>query len=247
MAKDKVDINLAMSQMKGFDRISKLHGSTWRDCSTVIIIPEREPWFHKRWIESFQSLISPMNSKRAAFFVVGDEVGHAYTNAIKNILSNPEISKWKYVLTIESDNLVPPDAHTKLLESIDAGPFDAVGGLYFTKGDVNQPMCYGSSADYAEKGILEFQPLDIRGALKASQVVECNGLGMGCTLFRMECFRRMEAPWFKTLSEWDPSAGAKVMTQDLYFFERGKKMGMRFACDTRVKVGHMDLNTGEVY
>lgn len=243
----KTNLKGAMSKMHGFDRVARMDGSTYKDCSTVILVPEREPWFHKRWLESFQGLIAPMNAKRAVFFCIGDEVGQAYTNAIKNVLANPELAKWKYILTIESDNLCPPDAHIKLLESIEAGPFDAVGGLYFTKGEINQPMCYGSAADYAAKGVLEFQPLDVRAAIQKSQIVECNGLGMGCTLFRMELFRSSEPPWFKTLNEYEPGVGSKVMTQDLYAFERWKRMGRRFACDTRVKVGHMDFATGEVY
>lgn len=244
---EKASVDDVIGSMRGFSRVQRLPGSTWKDTSTVVICPEREPWFHKKWIESFQALISPMNQKRAAFFVVGDEVGVAYTNAIKEILNNPELSKWKYVLTIESDNIVPPDAHIRLLESIQAGPFDAVGGLYFTKGDVNQPMCYGSSADYARTGVLEFQPLDIREAIQGQQVVECNGLGMGCTLFRMELFKQSDPPWFKTLCDLDPAKGAQCMTQDLYAFGNWKKMGKRFACDTRVKVGHMDFKTGEIY
>lgn len=233
---------------KSFDRIQRLDGSTWKDASTVIIVPERVPnRFHCRWIESIMGLITPMNAKRAMLWAIGDEVGVAYTNTVKAILANPELAKWKYVLTIESDNILPPDAHIRLLESISLGPFDAVGGLYFTKGDLNQPMCYGSSADYARTGVLEFQPLDIREAIRQQQIVECNGLGMGCTLFRMELFKESEPPWFKTLNDFIPGKGAECMTQDLYAFSQWKKRGRRFACDTRVHVGHMNLETGEVF
>lgn len=217
----------------GFDRIKRIYGSTWKDSSTVIIIPERTAYFHHRWVSAFQNMCAPMNQKRAVLFAIGDEVGHAYTNVIKRVLEDPQLSTWRYVLTIESDNLVPPDAHLRLLESIEAGPFDAVGGLYFTKGEINQPMCFG------KPGTSGFEPLDIREAIQdGSSVVECNGIAMGCSLYRMSLFREVEPPWFVT---------TESMTQDLYFCKQAKAQGKRFACDTRVHVGHMDLNDGTVY
>ena len=37
----------------------------------------------------------------------------------------------------------------------------------------------------------------------------------------------------------DPQGGGSACyTQDLYFYEDARKHGYRFACDTRVKVGH---------
>ena len=37
------------------------------------------------------------------------------------------------MLTLEDDNLPPPDGLLRLYESIEAGPYDAVGGLYWTR------------------------------------------------------------------------------------------------------------------
>jgi hypothetical protein len=30
------------------------------------------------------------------------------------------------------------------------------------------------------------------------------------------------------------------MTQDLYFFQKAREFGYKFACDSRVRVGHYD-------
>jgi len=235
----------------GYDRVKILPGTTYQDNSTVIIIPSRDPMFHHRIVQSWQSLISPMNQKRVQLFCIGDEVGHAYDNMIRFILGNPELSKWKYVLTLEADNLIPPDAHVRLLESIEGVgtgvKFDAVSGIYFTKGDVNMPMAYGDPQEFMRTGVLDFRPRDIREALTRGQIMEVNGIAMGCSLYRMDLFRELPAPWFVTVADVIEGKGAQGFTQDLYFCKNAKERGKRFAVDLRVKVGHLDLTTNVVY
>lgn len=230
----------------GFERVEVVHGTTYRDCSTVIIAPTRGTINH-RVVTSWQNLISPMNQKRAFLFAAGDEVGRAYDGLIKRILADPNLSTWKYVLTVEDDNLLPPDAHIRLIESIEEFKLDGVGGIYFTKGSINMPMAYGDPAEYARTGVLDFKPRDIRDALKAGQVMEVNGTAMGCTLYRMDLFRELDAPWFVTVADVIPEKGAQCYTQDLFFAERAKRLGKRFGVDLRVKCGHLDTTTGIVY
>lgn len=232
----------------GFERVQHVPGSTYRDNSTIIVVPSRENKFHVRVVQAWQSLIAPMNQKRAFVYVTNDEVGVAYTNMVKMFLGHPELSKWKYLMTLESDNLPPPDAHIRLLESIEEFKLDAVGGIYFTKGDINQPMCYGDPAEYAQTGKLDFRPRDIRAALAAGNaVVECNGVAMGCTLYRMDLFRQIDPPWFVTVSDVVEGKGPQGFTQDLFFCQRAKLAGKRFGVDLRVRVGHVDLETGTVF
>jgi hypothetical protein len=75
------------------------------------------------------------------------------------------------------------------------------------------------------------------------------GLGMGFNLFKMNIFKdqKLARPWFKTLQQFTPGVGAKAYTQDLYFYENAGKLGYRFACDTRVKVGHYDVSMDVVW
>lgn len=230
----------------GFERVEVIPGSTYKDSSTVVLIPTRG-MIHHRVVSAWQGLIAPMNQKRAILFCSGDEVGKAYDRMVENVLGHPELSKWKYVLTLEDDNLPPPDAHVRLLESIEAGPFDAVSGIYFTKGDVNMPMAYGDPEEYRRTGILSFQPRDIRAALQGGNIMEVNGIAMGCALWRMDLFRQMKSPWFVTMSDVIPEKGPICMTQDLSFCDKARRAGKTFAVDFRVRVGHMDVNTGIVY
>ena len=183
-------------------------------------------------------MILPMNQKFTTIFMIGMEVGEAYCAAIEQILAVPELANWKYVLTLEEDNIPPPDGLIKLYENIDK--YDVVGGLYWTKGEGGQPMIYGEG----QEGDLHFRP-----QLPTRDIQECDGLGMGFTLFNMNIFKdtQIEKPWFKTCQEWDPEKGSKVYTQDLYFFEKIRKLGYKMACDTRVKVGHYSFETDVVW
>jgi hypothetical protein len=205
-------------------------GKAYLDISTIIVVPTRG-MIPARSVENWMGLMTPMNQKVVRLFVSGMEVGAAYTAAIETILAHPELSKWKYVLTLEEDNLPPPDGLLKLYESIDR--YAAVGGLYWTKGEGGQPMIYGDPS-----GILNFIPQIPR----VDTVQQCRGLGMGFTLFRLDLFRdaALARPWFKTLQEWTPATGGRAYTQDLYAFENIAKAGYKVACDTRVKVGHLD-------
>ena len=231
---------------RGFDRVMAIPGSTYRDQSTIVIMPSRSPLLHHRVVQSLHGLIAPMNQKRAMMFCIGDEVGIAYNNMIAGILANPDMASWKYVMTVESDNLVPWDAQKRLLETIEVGQYDAVSGIYFTKGEYNMPMAYGDPQKFHMTGELEFMPRDITQCLAAGQVMEVNGIAMGCALWRLDLFRKIPAPWFVTV---DDVVDGRPMgfTQDLYFCRRARMAGRRFAVDMRVRVGHLDLVTDEVY
>lgn len=214
-----------------------LTGKAYRDLSTVIIVPTRG-MIPARAVENWMGLMTPMNQKVVRIFISGMEVGAAYEAAFSMIMAHDEIRNWKYALTLEEDNLPPPDGLLKLYESIDGHA--AVGGLYWTKGEGGQPMIYGDPT-----GILNFIPqVPIKDTVQ-----ECNGLGMGFTLFDLEIFRNesIPRPWFQTLQAFNPGLGIKSYTQDLYFFEQVRRAGYKVACDTRVKVGHLDTETGLVW
>lgn len=230
----------------GFDRVTTLAGSTYKDNSTVVIIPSRDELFHMKVVSSWSALIAPMNQKRAWVYAIGDEVGVAYNRMIGEILANPELSKWKYVMTLESDNLPPPDAQIRLLECIEQHRFDAVSGIYFTKGDINMPMAYGDPAEFSRTGVLDFRPRDITAALASGATMEVNGIACGCSLYRMDLFREVPQPWFVTTA--DVVDGVPMgFTQDLHFCMNARKRGKRFGVDMRVRVGHLDIATGTVY
>jgi hypothetical protein len=218
------------------DRLTR--EKTYRDLSTICVIPTRGV-IPAKVVQCWMGMMIPMNQKFTRIFIIGMEVGAAYNSAVETILQNTELSKWKYVMTLEEDNLPPPDGLLKLYENMDK--FDVISGLYWTKGEAGQPMIYGDPNVMPKNFIPQIPQVDT--------VQQANGLGMGFTLFKLDIFKdgNIPKPWFKTLQEYVSGQGARCYTQDLYFFENAGRLGYKFACDTRVKVGHYDLESDMVW
>jgi hypothetical protein len=212
---------------------------SYKNLSTVIVCPTRGGRsLCPRFVSALSGLMRPMNQQcYGPIFMSGMEVGAAFSSAIEAILANPVLSKFKFLLTIEDDNIPPPDGLLRLYEGI--REFDAVGGLYWTKGEGGQPMIYG------QPGVTPFN--FVPQAPREGMVQPCNGLGMGFTLFRMSVFTKLDKPWFTTVQDWDPNKGGRGYTQDLHAFERMAKLGMKVACDTRVRVGHLDVDNDQLW
>lgn len=228
----------ARKLIKERDDLLKKH--SYKDVSTVMFVPTLG-MIHFKAVNSWLSMMTPMNQKFARIFLSGMEVGQAYEQMIDIIRGNPELQKWKYVLTVEDDNVAPPDGLLKLYEDIESGPYDAVGGLYWTKGEAGKPMCYGK-VDSMPKDFIPWLP-------PPDTVVPCNGLGMGFTLFRMKMFldERFERPLFKTQQQHTPGVGTSMYTQDLRFAENAGKLGYKFGCSSRCLVGHVSREDSVVW
>src|SRR3990167_5873788 len=267
-------------------------GDTFKDLSTIIIIPTPGAVSEKRKlnckkcktineyehtsvmglnpviVESWKRLVKPMNVPVLEMMVNGYEVGDAYNKAIEMILANPTLNTFKYILTMEHDNIVPFIPNTQgplmmLYEDIEKG-FDVAGGLYWTKGNPSMPLIYGDPKEKRDKNPAGYfkvifasnKPKSkdwkegqiVMGEWHDGDIVECNGSGMGFTLFKLELFKdkRFKKPWFKTCND-HTDRGPRLYTQDLYGFEQIRKLGYRVCVDTRVKLGHLDTKTGIIY
>ena len=203
-------------------------GQTYRNLSTIWITVTRGV-LKTKVVSSWMAMMKPMNQPFfGPIFIENEEVGTGYQKAFEMVLDHPELSKWKYILTVEEDNLPPQDGLMKLYESIDK--YDVVGGLYWTKGEQGQPMIYGDPAVMPRNFVPQLPRPDT--------VQHCNGLGMGFNLWKIDSFKTklkdMPKPYFRTVQEI-----GKGFTQDLFFFNESAKYGIKVACDTRVKVGHL--------
>lgn len=206
-----------------------MSGATWKRQRIVVLIPSANMIPAKVYL-SHCNLMFPPNQGVFRFLCLGMEVGDAYSRAVEEVLAHPVLGTWEYILTIEHDNIPPPDGALKLIETMDKHPeYACVGGLYWTKGYGGVPQIWGDPSD----PVLNFRPQPP----KANQVQECNGTGMGFNLWRMSMFKddRLRKPWFKT-----PAGPEGIGTQDLYFWSDAKKHGYRCAIDNRVLVGHYD-------
>lgn len=202
----------------------------YKDMSCILIIPciGSVP---VKVVSAWWNMYFPPNQKVMKMYPTGMEVGSAYSECIEMILNHPDLSKYKYIMTLESDNVPQPDAAVRLLQQMEAHPeYCCIGGLYYTKGEGGQPQIWGDIND----PVLNFRPVPpVVGGL-----VECNGTGMGCNIFRLDMFKdtRIAKPWFKTTCNQQEGC----YTQDLKFFSEVKKYGYRCAIDCSVLVGHYD-------
>lgn len=202
----------------------------YKDLSTIIIIPAFGSVPTKA-VAAWWNLLTPPNQKIAKFFAIGMEVGQAYSSTIEGILGHPDLKEYKYILTMEHDNVPPSDGLLKLLEQMENHPeYSCIGGLYFTKGPGGVAQIWGNPNEHP----LNFKPQ----RPVPNELVECCGTGMGFNVFRLSMFKdeRLRKPWFKTAA----STAEGVMTQDLYFWQDARKYGYRCAIDCSVKVGHYD-------
>lgn len=207
------------------------YSGSYKDLSTIILIPGFGQ-MPTKCVASWMNLISPPNGKLFRMWALGMEVGEAFSQSIANIMAHPDLAKFKYLLTMEHDNVPPPDGLVKLLSRMEANPeFVCVGGLYWTKGDGGVPQIWGDPRAADQPNFRPQRPVP-------GQLVECVGTGMGFNLWRLDLFKdvRLRRPWFKT------QCGAEgVGTQDLYFWGDARKYGYRCAIDCDVLVGHYDL------
>lgn len=215
------------------DAITRLSADgAYKDLSCIMIVPAFGS-IPTKAVASWLNLYSPPNAKFVRLFAVGMEVGAAFTSCIESILAHPDLSKYKYILTLEHDNIPPPDGIVRLLKQMDAHPeYSCIGGLYFTQGPGGCAQIWGDPKD----PVLNFRPqVPIPDTLQ-----ECCGTGMGFNIWRLDMFKddKLRKPWFKTT---DGTDGLGCMTQDLYFWQDARKHGYRCAIDTSIKVGHYDL------
>lgn len=213
-----------------------LKGATWKKQRVIVLLPAGET-IVTRVALTHWNLIFPPNQAVFRMLCEGDEVGVAYSQGIEAVLSHPELSTWEYLLTIEHDNMPPPDGLLKLIESMDQHPeLACIGGLYWTKGEGGVPQIWGDLKD----PVLNFRPQPP----VPNTVQECCGTGMGFTLWRLAMFKdpNLRKPWFET-----KASAQGVGTQDLYFWMDARKHGYRCAVDTSVLVGHYDATSKMVW
>jgi hypothetical protein len=209
-----------------------------RDLSTVWLMPTRDA-IHPRVVQSWMFLQNPPNALTGRLFTQGFKIGDGYNSGIEAIFATPGFEKFKYLLTMDDDNLPPTDGLLKLLEDICpcdepcTEHFSVVGGLYWSK-EEGKPLIFG---DPSGEGFEHQAP-------QLDTLQECNGLPLGFTLWHLGLFRdeRVPRPWF--IEELKDNT---FLSCDLYFMKNIRTLGYRVACDTRVKVGHLDVETGIVW
>lgn len=211
---------------------------SWKKQDIVLLLPTGKS-VPARCALSWMNLIYPPNNGVARILVQDTEVGQAYSASIEMLLNHPQLSQYKFILTVEHDNMPPQDGVLRLVSQMEMHPeFAAISGLYWTKGPGGAAQIWGDINDPTMN--FRPQPPRLDGGL-----MECYGIGMGFALWRMDMFKdpKLRRPWFKTVG----SAAEGVGTQDLYFANDARQHGYRFAVDCGCLVGHFEPSTDIVW
>jgi GT2 family glycosyltransferase len=128
-----------------------------------------------------------------------------------------------YVLFLDSDVLVPPDAVLKLMSH----GKDIVSGLYFSSNPPFYPHAYKSDGKGKYDHIFDY-PKD--------SLLEVDAVGAGALLVRKAVFDKIGAPYFQhAVQKTD-------MGEDFYFCKKARESGFKVFCDTSVKCTHMGVS-----
>ena len=181
-----------------------------------------------KWTDAYLGMAFPLGCSMARKRVQGKEIGLARNIIVEEALSlNAD-----YVLFI-SDDVLPPQ---RVFEDLAKHKKDMVTGVYWTKNQPTKPYIFKDMM----KGPFE--------DWKYGEFFEIDWAGVDCLLVHTDVFRKIEPPWFST--DWtynENQPKVHVPTEDLYFYTKTRKAGIKLWCDTAVQCGHEDRNTGMVF
>lgn len=168
-----------------------------------------------------ENIDRPSGVQYKVFNCWGRSIADAYNEIAREALKDNA----DYVFTVEDDTFPPPDALFKLLEHARRG-VDAVCGWYPKR-----------------QTTPEGAPLIVRDGKRRSMdadgtVQEAYAMPMGCTLIRTNLFLKMDEPYFATTEH---------LTQDTFFSQKLRDIGVKPLCDTSIRCRHIDRVTKEVY
>ena len=165
----------------------------------------------------------PVNAVAHRAYPCGLSVADARNMSVKGAIER----ECEYVFFLDYDVLPPRDALTRLI----ARRTPMVGGLYFTKAKPPWPLVLVGG-----HSTMDWTPGDL---------VKVDAMGMGCTLLRVDLFKKLDPPWFDTGASLTED-GREWHTEDTYFFGRVKaELGLSPYVDTAVSCEHKDLLTNE--
>lgn len=145
-------------------------------------------------------------------------------------------NKCRYIFFIDEDVTPPPHALRQLIYQAEHHPEAAIiGGIYCHKAEPPMPMVFrgNGAGPYWDWKVGEF--------------FEVTGIGMGCTLLRVDALDKIEKPWFKTVDNmdrfWDGIPQAETWTEDLYICKKLTDAGLKIYADSIVLAEHWDMKT----
>lgn len=160
------------------------------------------------WSRAYKSLTPPINTAVREYEAWGDPVADA-----RNEIAQAAIDGgFKYIFFLGDDTQPPGHALHQLYYKMEQFPDIAVcGGVYCSKGQPTFPLVFrgNGKSSYWDWTVGEF--------------FWVSGVGMDCTMVRVEALKQMKRPWFKTIRSdkyLDGIPETELWTEDLWFCDQ---------------------------
>jgi len=159
--------------------------------------------------------------------------GYDCASARNNIARLALETQSDYVLMVDNDMELPPDALLNLLE----GENDVCLGYCPRRNAMN--LYDGKTCIYRlgeENYNMQYPSVELKALAESGQYkIEVHGGGMACALIKTDVFKRLNYPWFN----WVNYSSGDILSEDLYFCELCKHAEIPIYVDTRVGCGHL--------
>ncbi len=184
------------------------------------------------FMNHMMSLGHPMSSGASVVTPIAMEIGVARNACVERALASKP--RPDYILFVDDDVLLPWDALVRLHEH----NLPIVGGMYHLKQIPSYPLLWRNNdrGGYLRPGV----------DYKIGDLVEVDGTGCGCVLFKTEVFEKITPPYFKTGPTLTPD-GTEFHTEDAWAYRKLQQAGYKIYVDTAVNCGHEDRETGRIF
>ena len=179
------------------------------------------------WMVYLRTMLMPDNCR----FVIASDINTHRANARERLVERAIEEESDWIFWVDSDVLPPCHALVTLL----ARNADICGGLVVSRSYIPAPMIYRKDAPMVTHG------------WQTGDLVECHGMGFGCTVMRTEIFKKLEKPWFSEGYEAISPTHGYESTEDLPLMYRATDAGFSCYCDTSVLCQHVDSRSGARY
>lgn len=152
--------------------------------------------------------------------------------AAEYIVQSAIDSDTPYIMFVDDDVELPYGACRHLMQTLASSDDDVMcaGGIYVTKQAAPEPVVFSDIS------------LGANWRWKKDTIFPCELIGLGCSLWKTEVFRRIEKPWFR-----DVDTSTLSCTDDAFFFAKMKLAGYKALADAYVLPTHWDYETGKGY
>lgn len=161
------------------------------------------------------------------------QVGRMFTPAAREEAAKKAVEYGcEWLFFVDDDMICPDDLFLRLYKHKDIA--DIVAPLAFTRNAPYKPVMYASIEGWDEVNRCEYFINNTVMNYPRKKLVECDAVGFGAALVRVEMFKKIKQPWFMS---------SEGTGEDILFSYKVKKVGGRVFMDTSISIGHVSHPT----